>query len=177
MLIKISAHFSKCPGPRRRTQGQYSGEEFRDIIVPEIKKAIEKDEVLTIDFDGLCGLGRGWIEESFGGLVRVSGFSADVLWKHMKLVGREDQDYIDEAWQDILDAQCCGAKVTVWAYDEAPEHLTAIHGPDDNDWLAEVPPYNGLPDWMFSMGFDSMMKPNIYPHPTKEGWRIVVGSH
>lgn len=75
--------------------------------------------------------------------------------------------------------------ITVWHFDDAPEHLRELsNNGGDEDWLVEVPPgivdggydsVNGLPYWM--EGLDSGHMPQICPHPTKDGWSIVIGSH
>lgn len=59
--------FSKFPGPRYSHLGAFSGEEFRDtVLIPQL----EKDEVVSINFDGVFGYGSSFLEEAFGGLVR-----------------------------------------------------------------------------------------------------------
>ncbi|MDP5205842.1 STAS-like domain-containing protein [Alishewanella sp. SMS8] len=66
-VLKV-ADFAKFPGPRYRSLGKFSGEEFRDdILVPRIK---EQGESLVIDLDGVFGYGSSFLEEAFGGLVR-----------------------------------------------------------------------------------------------------------
>jgi len=71
MVIKISEDFTKTPGARYKTDGDFSGEEFReDFLMPCFLKAIENSENLTIDLDGGYGYATSFLEESFGGLAR-----------------------------------------------------------------------------------------------------------
>lgn len=71
MIINVVNNFTDLPGARYRSQGSYSGEEFRDtILYPKFKEALEKNETLTVILDGGYGYGSSFLEESFGGLVR-----------------------------------------------------------------------------------------------------------
>lgn len=69
--IKISKDFSDTPGGRYKSEGEYSGEEFRDnILIPQYDKAIEQGKKLVVNLDGCYGLATSFLEEAFGGLVR-----------------------------------------------------------------------------------------------------------
>ena len=71
MLIKVSTDFSKVPGSRYTSEGDFSGEEFRDtVLIPKYLEAEEKDEKIIIDLDGCYGFATSFLEETFGGLVR-----------------------------------------------------------------------------------------------------------
>ena len=71
MIIDIVRDFTDTPGARYKTQGSYSGEEFRDtILYPKFIEALKNDKTLTVILDGGYGYGSSFLEESFGGLVR-----------------------------------------------------------------------------------------------------------
>ncbi|MDO6458964.1 STAS-like domain-containing protein [Celeribacter halophilus] len=100
--ISIATDFSRFPGGRYRKLGKHSGEEFReDVLSPALKK---NEEVFVI-LDGTVGYGSSFLEEAFGGLVRI-GFSLDELKGKLKPVAQspEYQTYVQEIWQYIEDA-------------------------------------------------------------------------
>ena len=88
-----------------------------------------------------------------------------------------------------LDAQLIPMKpptepILVWAFSVAPKELQAVStNGGDEDWLVEVPPNyqtdlwgcHGVPRWVESL--DVMLEPKMYDHPTKPGWKIIIGSH
>ena len=68
--------------------------------------------------------------------------------------------------------------IIVWQFHEAPLELQELStNGGDEDWLAILPPSNPIPPiWMDSSlyGCCSVYE---YPHPTKEGYIICIGSH
>lgn len=71
-IINISKDFSDTPGGRYKKEGMYSGEEFRDTILLQAYEKIENTpDKLTINFDNCFGFATSFLEEAFGGLVRV----------------------------------------------------------------------------------------------------------
>jgi len=67
----IAQGFSQTPGGRKRTDGSFSGEEFRDDVLKQLySQAKENNEQLLIDLDGGYGYGSSFLEEAFGGLQR-----------------------------------------------------------------------------------------------------------
>ena len=63
--------FTDTPGARYKSQGSFSGEEFRDdILYPKFIESLKENKVLTVNLDGGYGYGSSFLEESFGGLVR-----------------------------------------------------------------------------------------------------------
>ena len=80
MKINIAVDFSRIPGARYPEEGDFSGQEFRQtILLPKLQEAIKKKEMLTINLDGTAGLGTSFLEESFGGLIRVDKFDIESL--------------------------------------------------------------------------------------------------
>lgn len=75
-VIDIAKDFSKYPAGRVVTDGNFSGERLRDdYLLP----ALNENAKITVILDGTRGYGSSFLEESFGGLVRVHGFAADEL--------------------------------------------------------------------------------------------------
>lgn len=97
VIIKVSKKYP-CPGPRFKSLGPASGEEFREWILKELKKTTD----ITIDLDGTEGYGSSFLEECFGGLIRA-GIEAKVV-KEIKLISTEEPELIDEIDEYIEDA-------------------------------------------------------------------------
>lgn len=71
MIINVVNDFTDTPGARYKTQGSFSGEEFRDnILYPKFINSLKEKKVLTVNLDGGYGYGSSFLEEAFGGLVR-----------------------------------------------------------------------------------------------------------
>ncbi len=74
--IHIANDFSRVPAGRYRNDGPRSGEAFRQKhLVPALKKA----DKVAVYLDGVEGYGSSFLEEAFGGLVRVEGFTGEKL--------------------------------------------------------------------------------------------------
>ncbi|CAN5874527.1 STAS-like domain-containing protein [soil metagenome] len=81
MNIKISEQFSRHPAGRFFSDGEFSGQRFREEwLIP----ALAKDESLVIDLDDVRGFGSSFLEEAFGGLVR-NGFTPSELKRRIAL--------------------------------------------------------------------------------------------
>ncbi len=105
MEINIALDFSRIPGARYPEEGDFSGQEFRQtILLPKLQEAIKKQEKLTVNLDGTAGLGTSFLEESFGGLIRVDKFDVDSLKNTLNFISEEDPDYITEIWSYINEA-------------------------------------------------------------------------
>ncbi len=99
--INIARDFSKYPAGRYKSDGPYSGELCRvRLFVPALKKS----DKLLIELDGTRGYGSSFLEEAFGGLVRVEGFAENDLKSRIELKSF-DESLIQEIWGYIGDAQ------------------------------------------------------------------------
>lgn len=97
--LRIAKDFSRTPGPRYETEGDFSGEVFRKtILLPQIQEAIATGHKLRIELDGTAGYGTSFLEEAFGGLIRVDGLPHDVIVAAIDIVSDEEK-YLKE---DIL---------------------------------------------------------------------------
>lgn len=100
--IDISKDFSEYPAGRYRVDGDYSGEVFReDLLVPNLLTS----DVVEIVFDGSMGYGSSFLEEAFGGLVRLGKFTKEILHQKLSLKYKEDPYLIEEVWHYIDSAK------------------------------------------------------------------------
>ena len=99
--ISVANDFSPFPAGRFLADGKFSGERFRDeFLVPALR---EHDHV-SINMDDVFGFGSSFLEEAFGGLVRIHGFTAHELRKALTLSGGVKSDRL-LVWRFIDDAQ------------------------------------------------------------------------
>lgn len=105
MKIKIATDFSRIPCARFLSEGDFPGEEFREkILLPRLMEAIEKKEKLEIDLDGTAGLGTSFLEESFGGLIRVNRLKYDDIMNTLVYISINDPEYVDEIHEYLKEA-------------------------------------------------------------------------
>ena len=105
-IIKIATEYTKTPGGRFVSEGKFSGEAFRNnILLPAFLQAQKCGDILTVDLDGGYGYATSFLEESFGGLVRVT---KDEAVKSIKIISEEEPaliqkitDYIDDALAQV----------------------------------------------------------------------------
>nr|WP_278375066.1 STAS-like domain-containing protein [Brucella anthropi] len=86
MMIDLARDFSPYPAGRFSADGQYSGEAFReDKLVPALEKLIAggSDEKLVINIDGVRAFGSSFLEEAFGGLLRLGLFSKEEVLRRI----------------------------------------------------------------------------------------------
>ncbi|MFC5385150.1 STAS-like domain-containing protein [Aquamicrobium segne] len=75
MEISIAKDFSPYPAGRTGQDGPNNGTRFRkEHLVPALKEAGRTGGIVTVDFDGVRSFGTSFLEEAFGGLVRLEGF-------------------------------------------------------------------------------------------------------
>lgn len=98
--ISIAKDFSVYPGGRDDSDGPHNGTRFRTIhIIPHL----DAKKNITINFDGTRGYGSSFLEEAFGGLIRL-GYSKETIDKQIKLVSDTRPSIIEEVNQYIDDA-------------------------------------------------------------------------
>lgn len=67
-VINVARDFTRFPAGRYKSLGKGSGEEFRDkFLVPALKAGHHT----VIELDGTTGYPPSFLEEAFGGLVRL----------------------------------------------------------------------------------------------------------
>lgn len=74
--ISISKEFSMFPAGRYETDGPYTGEGFRK---KHLTPALRDFDQVVVELDNALGYGSSFLEEAFGGLIRVDGFTLDEL--------------------------------------------------------------------------------------------------
>ncbi|HKI62303.1 MAG TPA: STAS-like domain-containing protein [Mariprofundaceae bacterium] len=102
----VTRDFSITPGSRYISEGDFSGEEFRQgTLEPKVRTTIENGTELLIDLDGTAGYGTSFLEEAFGGLIRANGYSYDDLIAHLKFKSDEEPYLIEDILEYIKDAR------------------------------------------------------------------------
>lgn len=96
--ISISRDFSETPAGRYKSDGPYSGENFRDNI---LYPALKKFDLVEIDLDGTLGYGSSFLEEAFGGLIREKKMSLDEI--NMKLKVKSSRQLYTERIKHYLE--------------------------------------------------------------------------
>lgn len=95
MEIIICKDFTDAPGPRFKTQGDYSGEEFReDLLIPKFEESLKNNEKLIINFDGTFGYPTSFLEEAFGGLKEK--YDKKLILKTLDFISNDEIGLIDE---------------------------------------------------------------------------------
>jgi len=99
-IIDIGKDFSRYPAGRYQTDGPFNGEFFRSrFLIP----ALNNNEQITVALDDTAGYGSSFLEEAFGGLVRL-GYSAKQI-KSVISFHSEDPSLIEEIEEYIFDAE------------------------------------------------------------------------
>lgn len=94
--IEVAKDFSDVPAGRLKKDGPASGEGFRELLLAKLRSSDKVDVVL----DGAEGYGSSFLEEAFGGLVRLGLFTADELKKRLNIIARSEpfKIYVTEIW-------------------------------------------------------------------------------
>lgn len=105
ILFNVAKEFSRTPGPRYPFEGDYSGEVFRQKhLEPALKRAITNNAILLINLDGTAGYGTSFLEEAFGGLIRVDKYKLDTLLEHIEIYSEEEPYLIEDVINYLQDA-------------------------------------------------------------------------
>ncbi|MET4572753.1 hypothetical protein ABIA68_001604 [Stenotrophomonas rhizophila] len=84
--IDIGRDFSAVPAGRHQEDGEYNGERFRNELLAPALRSYESVEVIL---DNTEGFGSSFLEEAFGGLVRIDHFSSEFLNSHLVIAARK----------------------------------------------------------------------------------------
>lgn len=92
--------FTRYPGPRFRSLGEFSGEQYREEI---LKPEIMENDLLEVNLDDVYGYGSSFLEEAFGRLVKhgvpkekVESLSENLRCKDKSIL-EEIREYIDDS--------------------------------------------------------------------------------
>jgi hypothetical protein len=101
-VVRIAEDFSRTPGGRYRSDGPYSGEEFRErFLLPAINT-----EGVEVILDGAAGYPSSFLEEAFGGLRRQGVPYEAILEKlHVSARSSEYDRYVSRIWKYIKEAK------------------------------------------------------------------------
>jgi len=102
-LVDIGRDFSRVPAGRHVAESDFSGEAFREkILIPKLRQGGTVEVLL----DNTEGYGSSFLEEAFGGLVRVGGFSYEYLKLHLIIVANSTATnrYSAKIWEYIKEA-------------------------------------------------------------------------
>lgn len=103
MILKIAEVFSKTPGGRFTSDGLFSAEEFRTrLLEPAYDLCLLDEEKLYVDLDGGYGYTAGFLEESFGGMVR-HGYKAKEMLDNIRFISNEEPELIENIRGYIID--------------------------------------------------------------------------
>ena len=83
--IVIARDFSDTPGGRYQKFGPASGEAFRDELV----KHLVNGEAIEVVLDGTEGYGSSFLEEAFGGLVRLRKWPPSELKNRIHFIAHD----------------------------------------------------------------------------------------
>ncbi|ENV36850.1 STAS-like domain-containing protein [Acinetobacter venetianus] len=106
MIINIATDFYPRPAGRFSSDGEYTGQTFRENFLKPKLKVLQSSvgSHLVIDFTGVTMAGSSFLEEAFGGLVRNDQFSKDFLKKVLiiksprrPIIKERIETYIEEA--------------------------------------------------------------------------------
>lgn len=97
--ISVAKDFSIFPAGRFPTDGPHNGERFRK---QQLEPAFKKNAKIVVELDGTRGYGSSFLDEAFGGLVRV-GIAPALIENRLELVS-DDLSLIVEIEQYIREA-------------------------------------------------------------------------
>lgn len=91
--INIAKDFSEVPAGRFYSDGEVSGQAFREKV---LAPALAKPGPLLIDLDGVEGFGSSFLEEAFGGFLRHHSVTLSEFLDRVTFKSDEDPTYIEE---------------------------------------------------------------------------------
>lgn len=105
--ISIS-DFSSYPVGRFPKDGPYNGQTFRDtILIPNVRTAIDERKRLVVSLKDVWSLGSSFLEEAFGGLIRVHKIDKNALLSILEIDEGvpENKIYSSAIFRHIQNAQ------------------------------------------------------------------------
>lgn len=103
-IINVAKDFTRFPSGRFKRNGETSGEAFRERF---LENPLKEGKQITVELDGTIGYGSSFLEEAFGGLVRVLKISPQDLKLKLHIVSNdpalleEVSGYIDDAGKSL----------------------------------------------------------------------------
>lgn len=94
IVLNIARDFSSTPGARFKSDGDFSGEEFREKFLEPRFRDLKDESTITINLDGAEGYATSFLEEAFGGLSRKYGIERCL--RRLRFVSNEDPTLVRE---------------------------------------------------------------------------------
>lgn len=101
--ITIGTDYTTVPGGRFTKYGPYSGEDFRDNVLTPALRDFAK---VIVYLDGTKTYMSSFLEEAFGGLIRVRGFTLPELKSRLHVTAKDPKYsiYVSTVERDLEDA-------------------------------------------------------------------------
>jgi hypothetical protein len=80
-VVDVGKDFTRYPAGRTSRDGPFSGERFRELC---LRPLLDKREFFILKLDSALGYGSSFLEEAFGGLVRLN-YPRDLLFDLIRL--------------------------------------------------------------------------------------------
>lgn len=84
--LNVANDFYPRPAGRYTSDGKHSGEAFRSLLLEPKLITLNENDILVVDFTGVTMAGSSFLEEAFGGLVRVSRFNKEKLLRQLNII-------------------------------------------------------------------------------------------
>jgi|SRR5690606_9995739 len=108
MRLSIAQQFSDAPWGRYPTDGDFCGENFREKL---LWPALQSNEQVVVDLDGVEGFGSSFLDEAFGGIVAHGYLTGPQLKQKLKIqTTNPDFDLYVRAIQRYIDDASYGSK-------------------------------------------------------------------
>lgn len=107
-VINIAEDYTPFLGGRYVEDGEGNGTTFRrSLLVPALREGTGSVRIIL---DGAAGYPSSFLEEAFGGLVRVEGFTFAELQGRIEFVAEQPgfKRYISQVWEFIKNAKPAG---------------------------------------------------------------------
>ncbi len=102
-VITIGKDYTTMPGGRYKKYGEFSGEHFRDEV---LRPALRDYDHVTVNLDGAKTYMNSFLEEAFGGLIRLGYFDYETLKKRLVVQAQAPRYslYLKMIEQNMVDA-------------------------------------------------------------------------
>lgn len=101
-IVNIGKEFSRYPAGRFPSDGKFNGQTFREKF---LKEPLLKDQPIVLILDDAVDFGSSFLEEAFGGLVRVEKIAKDKIHGLITFVANQHFFVPDEIWTYVDDAE------------------------------------------------------------------------
>jgi hypothetical protein len=101
--LSVAKEFSRTPGPRRSSEGKFSGEDFLVLLRQRFDEARAQSTRLLVDLDGAAGYATSFLEAAFGGLAREE--DPQTVLDTLEFKSNDEPDLIAEIRQYIQEAR------------------------------------------------------------------------